>query len=97
MAEIEIWSTGELRCEGEVVGRITFLRPFAESEFAGMYWPDDHEDFGREWATEEDVSELEDEIEDLKDDLEKERAEVKRLKALLADQRDPQVVTGGAQ
>lgn len=85
MAELEIRTTGELMLHGEIVGRISFLRPFVEREVAGMYWPDDHEDFGREWATEEDMTDLEDEIEDLKDDLEKEKAEVKRLERVVAD------------
>ncbi len=85
MAELEIRTTGELMQNGEIVGHIAFAKPFVEREVAGMYWPDDHEDFGREWATEEDVTDLEDEIEELKDDLERERARVKRLERVVAD------------
>lgn len=37
MAEIEITTCGELMLAGEIVGRITWARPYIEGEVAGAY------------------------------------------------------------
>ena len=48
MAEIEITTGGEIKLAGDVVGQITWTRPYVESEAAGVY--DDHGYGYDEWG-----------------------------------------------
>ena len=84
MAEIEIRSTGELLLHGDVVGQITWERPFIESDLAGTY--DDHgmgyDEFGDAYGC--DCDEKTDEI----DQLEDERDELITERDALRDQLD---------
>jgi len=48
MSEIKITTTGELQLNGEIVGRIEWLKPFVESDVAGSFSQDDP--FVDEWG-----------------------------------------------
>lgn len=37
MAEVEITTTGEVKLNGDVVGKITYSRPYVEAEIAGVF------------------------------------------------------------
>lgn len=70
MAEIEIRTTGELRRNGDVVGQITFARPFIEGDVAGRY-ADGCDDWFCDCGgdiDEDRISDLTDEVEGLKND-----------------------------
>jgi len=47
MAEIEITTAGELKLAGDTVGHIAWVRPFIESDVAGVY--DDEEPYAPDW------------------------------------------------
>ena len=81
MAEIEITTTGELKLEGDVVGRIKWLRLFVESDVAGQFSTDDP--FVDGWGGRIDCTEC-DERDELLDDL---RGSVAAIRRLLDDAR----------
>jgi hypothetical protein len=87
MAEIEIRSTGELLLLGEVVGRITWERPFIESDLAGTY--DDHgwgyDEFGDPFECSK-CEDRADEVEEIEVERDKLIAERDALRDQLADQ-----------
>ncbi len=55
MSEIEITTTGEVKLCGDVVGRITWMKPFVESDVAGRFSHDDQ--FVDEWGARIDCTE----------------------------------------
>ena len=70
MAEIEITTAGELKLAGDIVGHIAWVRPFIESDVAGLY-----DDFGNgydEWGDLYGFADLDD-LKDERDELESER------------------------
>jgi hypothetical protein len=48
MSEIKITTSGELQLNGDIVGRIEWLKPFIESDVAGSFSQDDP--FVDEWG-----------------------------------------------
>ena len=90
MAEIEIRTTGELLFAGDVVGQITWIRPYCERDVAGTFEVDT--DCGcaatadEVEAMTEEISDLEDDFACLKESLEAEKAKVAKLEAALATQ-----------
>lgn len=60
MAEIKITTTGELHLDGDVVGRIEWLKPYVESDVAGIFSQDDP--FVNEWGERIDCTGCDDKI-----------------------------------
>lgn len=48
MSEIKITTSGELRLDGDIVGRIEWVKPYVESDVAGEFNQDDP--FVDEWG-----------------------------------------------
>ena len=54
MAEVEITTTGEVKLNGDVVGHITYTRPYVESAIAGVFCTSDDWDYDFvRWGSEE--------------------------------------------
>jgi|LULG01.1.fsa_nt_gb hypothetical protein len=81
MSEIKITTSGEIQLNGDVVGRIEWLKPFVESDVAGTFDQDDP--FVDEWGARIDCTACL-EKDDLLDDLD---GSVARARRLLGDAR----------
>jgi hypothetical protein len=81
MSEIKITTSGELKLNDDVVGRIEWLRPFVESDVAGEFSLDDP--FVDEWGVRIDCTACV-EKDELLDDLD---GAVDRARRLLSDAR----------
>lgn len=76
MAEIKITTTGELQLDGDVVGRIEWLKPYVESDVAGLFVQDDP--FVDEWGARIDCTSCAD-LDELLTDAERQVRAVQRL------------------
>ncbi|WP_224825788.1 hypothetical protein [Cognatishimia sp. MH4019] len=61
MSEIKITTSGELHLDGDVVGRIEWLKPYVESDVAGIFSQDDP--FVNEWGERNDCTACEEKVE----------------------------------
>jgi hypothetical protein len=75
MDGIRITTTGEIHLNGDLVGRIQWLKPFVESDVAGVFTPDD--EFVDEWGARINCSACTSASE-LLEDLDRETAQVDR-------------------
>jgi len=66
MSEVKITTSGELHLDGDIVGRIEWLRPYVEGSVAGTY---DFDEMVDEWGNRIDCANCE-ELQDKLGDLE---------------------------